>query len=299
MSGHNHGNIKNIGLAFWLNVFLFFLEIIGGVMTNSVTIIANAIHDIGDIISLAFAWSLEKMSFRPGNSKYSFGYSRLSILSSLINVVILILGSLFVVKESVYRIINPQVVNYKQLLLFAIIGVIVNSIAMVRLLKYGKNHSNIRVVGWHLLEDSLSWLLILLLAIVNSILHWNYLDPILSIVISLYILRGVLKEGWKVITIFLQKNIAGVSLKELIENIGKINNVASVHHIHLWSLDDEHHVFTCHVVTNSNEIEEIQLIKREIRSIIEKFNIFHTTIEIESPDENCSILEDNCYKLND
>ena len=296
---HNHHHSSNkIGVAFLLNLSLFILELIGGFLTNSVVLIANAIHDIGDSLSLLLAWGLEKFSLRQGDEKYSFGYRRFSLLSSLITGGILILGSVFVLIKSANRIITPEKSNETGLLIFALLGCLINLVAMFSLLRNKEESSNIRIVGWHLLEDALSWIVILILAVVNLFLHWVYLDPLASILITLYILQGVIREVWRVMTMFLQKNLSNVSLEELTHEIEQVNGVKALHHLHIWSLDDTTHILTSHLVIKDIALTslEAQTIKQNVRKLLkDKYSISHITLELEgeSEQEACLTNEEN------
>ena len=150
---HHHGSETNIKAAFFLNLAFTIFELIGGLYVNSVAILSDALHDMGDSLSLGLSWYLEKKSKQTGNKKYTFGYQRFSLLGALINSVVLIIGSGFVIYEALQRMAAPEPTDAKGMLFFAIIGVVVNGWAAFKL---GKGSSlNEKVLQWHLLEDVL------------------------------------------------------------------------------------------------------------------------------------------------
>lgn len=161
---HNHTSTKNIKIAFYLNLCFTILEIIGGIYVNSIAIISDAIHDLGDTISLGTAWYLDVKSKKKADKKFSFGYNRFSLLGALISSIILIAGSIYVINEAIGRILNPEHTDAQGMMIFAIIGVFVNGYAAWKL-SSGKS-MNEKVASWHLLEDVLGWVAVLVVAII-------------------------------------------------------------------------------------------------------------------------------------
>ena len=248
---HQHPSGKNLKLAFFLNLGFTIFEIIGGFYVNSVAIISDAVHDLGDSLSLGTAWYLQKKSLKGRDSRFSFGYKRFSLLGALINSLVLIGGSLFVIYQAILRLIEPEPSDAQGMVIFAIVGVLVNGFAAYKL--SGGNSMNEKVISWHLIEDVLGWTAVLVVAII--LLFWDnpYLDPALSLLITAFILWNVAKRLKETLFIFLQGVPEDIKLDEVEDRILKIENVASVHHMHVWSLEGEHHVFTAHV-----KLENIQ-----------------------------------------
>ena len=163
---HNHSHDhsgKNLKVAFFLNLTFTILEFIGGIYVNSIAIISDAVHDLGDSLSLGTSWYLDSKSKKNANSKYSYGYRRFSLLGALINSVVLIAGSVYVIYEAVGRILEPEHSDAQGMVIFAIIGVLVNGYAAYKL-SSGKS-MNEKVVSWHLMEDVLGWVAVLIVAI--------------------------------------------------------------------------------------------------------------------------------------
>lgn len=283
---HGHGSQGNIKIAFLLNLFFTLLEIVGGLWTNSMAILSDALHDLGDSVSLGISWYLEKYAQRRPDQKYSFGYARFSLLGALLNSVILLGGSLVILVRAVPRIISPEPLNAQGMLLFAILGIVINGAAVLKLRK-GVS-LNERVVLWHLMEDVLGWVVILAASIVLNFVDIPVLDPILSILITLYILYHVLVNLREVLSIFLQKVPKEFSIPEIEQELATVPAVQSVHHTHIWSLEGQKHFLSTHVVL-ADEIakDEIICIKKEIRDLVQAKGIEHVTMEIEFTAEDC------------
>jgi cobalt-zinc-cadmium efflux system protein len=289
---HNHDHSKqpgNIKLAFFLNLGFTIFEFIGGFYVNSIAIVSDALHDMGDSLSLGLSWYLDKKSKKTGSKKYTFGYQRFSLLGALINSVVLILGSSYVIYEAVQRLSNPEHTDARGMLIFAIVGVIVNGIAAFKLSK-GKS-LNERVLQWHLLEDVLGWTAVLIVSIVLMFKDIHILDPLLSLGITVYILWNVIKRLIETMKIFLQGAPEKINIDEIEQKFKALPYVSSVHHTHIWSLDGEHHVLTSHIKLNQmNSIEEVLKIKNEIKKVVEAYDLEHVTIETEFDKEECGNL---------
>jgi cobalt-zinc-cadmium efflux system protein len=285
-ASHDHHQIKNLKIAFALNLGFTLLEILGGLATNSIAILSDALHDLGDSLSLGIAWYLEKVSRRGRSRGYSFGYERFSLLGALINTIILIAGSLFVLSEAVPRLLQPEHSNAAGMTLFAVIGIAVNGFAALRL--RGGKTLNTQVVAWHLLEDVLGWIAVLIVGITLFFTDIHILDPILSILITLYILYNVIGKFRKTLNVFLLGTPEDVNIEEIERRIVAIEGVQSTHHPHLWSLDGESHVLTMHLVIDEDAgKEDIIRIKQACKLAVEDMQFSHLTLEIEYENEAC------------
>lgn len=272
---------KNIRTAFFLNLAFAFVELIGGIITNSVAILSDAVHDFGDSISLAIAWALQKKSNKAKDDKYSYGYKRFSLLSSVILSGILLVGSILILVEAIGRLFNPQEVNAQGMLWLAILGIIVNGLAALSV-KRGKT-LNERAVFLHIMEDVLGWIGVLVISIVMIFVNLPILDPILSISITIWVLYNVYKNLKATFNILLQAFPKNVDVKKLTKEIEAIDNVISIHDLHIWTQDGNSHVMTLHIVAEKN----YETIKNKIREIAKTFNIDHVTIELEDKYSSC------------
>jgi len=288
--GHEHSHSpkgsKNILVAFYLNATFSILELIGGYLTNSVAIYSDALHDFGDSLALLFSYFAEKLSLKDPDAKFTFGYRRFSILSAFINGVILLSGSLYVIYEAIGRIFSPEVVKAEGMLGLAVIGIIVNSVAAYRLSK--DEGINTKMVMYHLLEDLFGWIAVFIVSIILLFKPWYMLDSILSILISLIILRGVYKNLIKVGMIFLQKFPDNLELEKIKEKILEFNLVEDIHAIKGWSIDDETYYLRFHIsVPEDTVIKELDLIKIKIKTILNESKVKYSTIEFEGITNKC------------
>ena len=281
-------NTENIQLAFFLNLGFAIVEFLGGIWTNSIALIAGALHDFGDVISLAISWQLERISQREKNSKYSYGFQRFSLLGAVFSAGVLLIGSGIVLFEAIPRLISPVLSNAKGMVLFAILGIVVNGAAALRLWN-GKN-MNARMIKWHLLDDVLSWAAILVMSLVLLFAKIPILDPILSLLITAFVLFNVIKNLRKTLSLFLQAVPDKVGILEIEGEIKQDQMVKDIHHTHIWSLDGEKNVLTTHIVLAAcASREDISRIKCIIHDMIPKYDLAHTTIEFEYLEEDCSM----------
>ena len=282
----HHSESDNIALVFWLNFGFAVLEIVGGILTNSVAIIADAIHDLGDSLAIGFAWIASKIARKQPTERYSYGYRRWSLLSALLSGVILLLGSAWVLSEAVPRLWQPQLPHTGGMLLLAVFGLLVNGIAVWRL-RQGKTQ-NEKVLSWHLLEDVLGWAAVMLGAIVMYFTSWAWIDPALSIGFTLFILFNVIRSLWQTLALFLQVSPDPKLMRQIKEQISALDFVHAVHHLHLWSLDGEQHVLTMHVeIATPSELSQQLHYKQQIASLLQPYRLSHTTVEFEMSGENC------------
>ncbi len=291
---HRHNTIANIKIAFFLNLGFAFIEIAGGLWTNSLAITSDALHDLGDSISLGLSWFLERYSLKRKDERYSYGYRRYSLLAALITGLILIAGSIYILSEAIPRIFNPEQSNAKGMLLFAIAGMLVNGIAVLRV-RRGKS-LNERIVFLHLFEDVLGWTAVFTISIIMIYRDIPILDPILSIIITLYISYRVFMNLKKTFSIFLQAVPEGIDIKEIEKKLLKIDKVIDIHHTHIWSIDSLNNVFTTHIIVEDGiNREELNSIKKKVKRITQSLDLKHSTIEIEYESEFCRLRDKECF----
>jgi cobalt-zinc-cadmium efflux system protein len=264
------------------------LEIIGGLAINSVAVLSDALHDLGDSFALGLAWFLNRYSERESDVRYTYGYRRFSLLGALINTIVLIVGGILVLREAIPRLLHPETFNAEGMVAFAILGIAVNGLAAWRL--RDQSSTNVRVVSWHLLEDVLGWAAVLVVGIVALFTHAPILDPLLSLGITGYVLYNVFGKLSETVKLFLQAVPDHIDLHEIEQRLLSVGGVEGVHHMHVWSLDGEHHVFSTHLlVENATSKDEAQCIKQECRDAIHDLDLSHITIEIEYGDTDCSM----------
>lgn len=285
---HAHEHTHDIRTAFILNLVFALFEVVGGLYTNSVTILSDALHDLGDSLSLGIAWYLDHYARRESSQRYSYGYRRFSLLGALITGVILLVGSGMVLSEAIPRLINPESSDAQGMLAFAIAGIAINGFAALRL--RGGEGLNVRMVTWHLLEDVLGWVAVLIVSVILLFTEINILDPVLSILITVYVAYNVLRNLQKTLRLFLQSTPEEVEAGSFDEELLSLPGVESVHHTHIWSLDGEQHVLTTHVVVDvCLTRDEVLAIKEAVRDRAMRLGVVHVTVEIEYSGEICPL----------
>jgi cobalt-zinc-cadmium efflux system protein len=287
--GHHHHidpSSTRIGWAFVLNFSFTIIEFIGGWLTNSTAIMADAVHDLGDSLSIGSAWYLQKVGGKQATDRFTYGFKRLSLMGAMINGVVLVSGSLWVLFAAVPRLFAPQMPHTEGMFLIALLGVAVNGFAAYKL--SGGKTLNERILNWHLLEDVLGWVAVLIVSVVLMFVNLPILDPLLSIAFTLFILYNVVRNLRETTGLFLQGTPDDGVHSKIKETLLSIDPVGEVHHMHFWSLDGENHVLTAHLVlTQMLPSERLMAIKGEVAKRLDKYHLAHTTIEFEFPDEGC------------
>lgn len=278
---------RNILIAFILNLSFSIFEFLGGVFTGSVAITSDAIHDIGDATSIGISYFLEKKSKKQPDEKYTYGYARYSIMGGFITTLILLIGSVVMIYNAINRIIDPAEINYNGMIVFAVVGVIVNFCAAF-FTREGAS-LNQKAVNLHMLEDVFGWVVVLVGAVVMRFTNFALIDPIMSIGVSLFIFINAIKNLKDVADLFLEKTPHNIDVAEIKEHIEGIDGILDVHHIHVWSLDMHNNFATMHIVTD----DELHRIKDAIREELREHRIEHVTIEIETSSELC--YEKQCH----
>ncbi len=292
---HSHrpsnGTTSGLSTAFGLNLAFTVLEIAVGLLTNSVAILSDAVHDLGDSLSLGLSWMLERYAGRAGDRRFSYGYRRFSLLGALLSTVVLIVGSIFVLAEAIPRLLEPEPTHAAGMALFALVGIAANGAAILRL--RGERTLNARVIAWHLLEDVLGWIAVMIVGLVLLFRPFYILDPILSVLITAYVLANVVRNLRRTVSLFLQAVPEEVQLEEFEAALRKIPRVLSIHHIHVWSLDGRRHVLTAHIVVDDDtRADELIDIKCDIRDLTRDMSLEHTTFEVEFEREECGMRTD-------
>jgi len=272
---------KNILIAFLLNLAFSVFEFVGGILTGSVAIASDAVHDLGDAASIGLSYFLEKKSRQQPDETYTYGYARYSVIGSMITTLILLVGSVMVIWNAIGRLIEPVQIHYNGMILFAVVGVCVNLGAAF--VTHGDGSLNQKAVNLHMLEDVLGWAVVLVGAIVMRFTDLVWIDPLMSIGVAAFILVNAgrnLKEG---LDTFLEKIPRGIEVGQIKEHVTQIDGVLDVHHIHIWSMDGQSRYATMHIVTNS----DAQRIKKSVREELREHGISHVTLELEGENEHC------------
>ena len=266
---------RNILIAFILNLSFAIFEFIGGALTGSVAIASDALHDLGDAASIGISYFLERKSKKDADNKYTFGYGRYSVIGGLIASTVLLVGSIIVIVNAIMRLRHPVEVNYTGMLVFAIIGVVVNFIA-AQVTKDGKS-VNQKAVNLHMMEDMMGWIAVLVGAGVMHFTNWVWIDPVLSVLVALTILYSSIMNLLEIAGILTEKVPEEINLNAIKEQITSLEYVESIEDIKIWSINNQEIYAVVHVYTQSPQI------KNEIRKILSEHNIIQSTIECSEP----------------
>ena len=273
---------RNILIAFILNLVFSVFELFGGLFTGSVAIMSDAVHDLGDAVSIGVSYFLERKSKKAPDQSHSYGYGRYSVLGAAITNLILLVGSAFVIYQAVMRLIAPVEIHAQGMVWLALLGAAMN-LAATWFTRSGES-MNEKAVNLHMLEDVLGWLVVLIGAVVIRITDFWRIDPLMSIAVALFILYHALTGMGRVLDVFMEKTPDGIDVDELIHHIQHIDHVEDVHHLHIWSLDGMNHCATVHI--RAGKCDAVAL-KAAVREEFEEHGVAHVTVELEEAGENC------------
>lgn len=281
---------ENIKIAFLLNLAFSIVEAIGGILTNSISIISDSLHNLGDSITIGINYIFEKKSKKLPNKEYSYGYLRYTMLGSLIASFILLVGSVIIIYNVVPRLIKPLSVNYDAMIIFGIFGLLINLYATIKIMR---SKDKDKKINTHMIEDTVIWLFILAGSICIKVFDLVIIDPILSLLIAVYILYQVYKYMKNIYNIFMEKVPKNVKIDEIKKNIESNENIDNVHHIHIWSIDGVNNYMTAHIHLNKVlSEEEIVKTKNDVKNKLKEDKINHITLEVEYFNEKCN--SDKC-----
>lgn len=291
---HNSNQVSGSRLLFTilLNLVITVAQIVGGLISGSLALISDAIHNLSDTVSVILAYLAQILSRKPVTQKSTFGYKRAEILAAFFNAVVLVGISVFLVFEAVDRLLNIKAVEAGWMFWLGLLGLVANGISVLILEKEKNKNINIKAAYLHLLGDALTSLAVIIGAVLIWLFQIYWVDPIITILISVYIFvhtLGVLKES---VTILMQMAPSQVKVGEIEKRLLKIPEIQNVHHIHLWNLTDKLIHFECHLIlTEDKQVSETNEIQEKVRKVLhDEFDIEHVTIQFEfdpTHHENC------------
>ena len=267
-----------VWLAFFLNLSYAIVEFIAGGVFGSSAVLADSVHDLGDAIAIGVSAFLETISNREEDSHYTLGYKRFSLLGALVTAVILMTGSVLVILGNITKLFHPQPVNDEGILWLGIIAVSINVLASL-VVRKGKT-KNESILSLHFLEDTLGWVAVILMAIVLRFTDWYILDPLLSLVISIFILSKAIPRFWSTLKIFLDAVPEGVDIKQVKSDLEQLDHVASINQLNLWTMDGLEKNAIVHVCLK--EIEQMEVCKESIRTLLKNYGFQNITIEVDA-----------------
>ena len=287
---HDHGHAhvdpasgdRRVAIAIWANALLTVAQIVGGILSGSLALIADALHNFSDMASLAIAFAARKIARRPADARMTFGYGRIEIVAALINYTTLILVGVYLIYEGGMRMIDPPEVQGWTVVVLGSVALAVDTLTALLTYSMQKSSVNIRALFLHNLSDALASVAVIAGGSLIILYDMRWVDPAITIGIALYILYLAITEiGGPVRTLMLGSppDIDGQSV---IEAIRKVENVRDVHHVHLWQMQEHEAALDCHVVVTMESWSRIEAIKSEIKSLLnDSFGITHSSLEFE------------------
>lgn len=270
-------------MAFWLNLSFALIELAGGWYTQSLAVISDALHDFGDALSFGLGYVLQRKSAQGPTENFSYGLRRLSLLSAFLSGLVISVGAVFIGVEAITSWTHPREPNGPGMLALAILGIAVNGFAAWRM-SMGNSH-NEKMLRWHLIEDILGWVAVLVGSILIWAFGWTWLDPLLAAGIAVFVLVNVLRNLTATINLFLQGNPDPAALRTFRAQVEAIPGVVEIHDVHFWSLDGVRHILSLHAVLA--DLARGEDCKERIREVSRVLGDCHVTVEIESEIEHC------------
>jgi cobalt-zinc-cadmium efflux system protein len=299
MSGHHHRHHSGSGTRLFatilLNLGITIAEVIGGLLTGYLALLADAVHNLSDVAALILAYIGERGASAKPTKKSTYGLKRLEVLTAFISAVSLVVIAVYIFYEAYQRFISPQEIsNLTLLLIVAFVGLAGNLLSVWLLHSSRERSLNFKTAFLHMIYDTLSSVAVIIGAIVIALTGWSYLDPILSVIIGLMILKssfGVLKEATM---IFMEAVPGRIDYDKVSEAIADHPKVMNIHHLHIWSLSSTSTALSCHISLNSEDFNSSPEVIRSISELMAKqFDIDHCTIQAEM--DNCS--DDSTFSI--
>lgn len=277
-------------VALALNLSFTVIEFIGGIYTNSVAILSDAIHDLGDSVAIGAALVLEKHSGQGRSNTYTYGKRRFSTLAAFLTSLILIIGAVIILREAIPRFFAVEPVRTTGVLWLAVAGVLFNGLAILRLRKGGQSSLNQRAVMLHLMEDALGWIAVLIGAMIMYFTLWYWIDPLLSVGIAVFVLYNAIRNITAALKIFLQASPATVDVAGIVTEMKRLPGVTGVHDVHLWSMDGENNVLSLHlIVSKAVDMRAANRLLENARDIAWAHQVQHPTIQVETEGTPCAL----------
>ena len=286
---HNHSHTtnqetseKSLFVTMALNFVITIAEVIGGFLSGSLSLISDALHNFSDGIALIITYVAIRLSKKPRTFKYTFGMKRAEILAAIINASTLIIISFFLIREAIGRFTHPSPITGNLMLIVASLGLVANVIGTLLLKKGSEDNINIRAAYFHLLSDAVSSLAVIIGAVFIIFYKIYWIDPILTIMISLYILKETYEIVKEALEVLMMSSPEGIDISELQKAIEAITQVKNIHHVHLWKLNDNDTHFEAHIEVGNISVCETTEIQKEIeQKLHDKYEINHTTLQFE------------------
>ncbi|NLI56577.1 cation transporter [bacterium] len=274
---------KNLIIVIFLNFFIFTSELLGGIFSRSLSLLSDSFHNLSDTISIVISLIAIRFSKRESSYKFTFGGKRAEIIASLFNSIFLFIVSIVLIRESIIRLTNPQIIQTDLMLIIAVIGLFLNGISVILLKNFSKDSMNIKSSYLHLLMDTLSSIAVVIGGILMMLFKIYWIDAVLTLFITLYILKEGIEIFIKSIKILMEQTQKGIDLDKLKNDVEKIEGISNLHHIHIWQIDEKNYLFEGHIkLQNDVPVSKADCIRKSVEDLLNnEFNISHSTIQIE------------------
>lgn len=285
MIAHNHTqgtSEKNLFITMALNFLITIAEVIGGFISGSLSLISDALHNFSDGIAILITYVAMRLSKKPKTFKYTFGLKRAEIVAAIINASTLIIISFFLIKEAIERFNNPSPITGSLMLVVASVGLAANVAGTLLLKKGSEGNLNIRAAYFHLLSDAVSSVAVIIGAVFIIFYKIYWIDPLLTILISIYILKETYEIVKEALDVIMMSSPDGIELNEVKVVIETINGVKNIHHVHLWKMNDNDTHFEAHIEVEDMAVSKTIEIQKQIENKLHNmYEINHTTLQFE------------------
>ncbi|WP_394758133.1 cation diffusion facilitator family transporter [Flavobacterium sp.] len=287
---HSHHEVqgKNLLLTIVLNIVITVAQVIGGILSGSLALISDALHNFSDVLTLIFSYIANVLSKRKASLDQTFGYKRAELIAAFVNSITLIIVAIYLIFEASHRFSNPHEIKSNLVIWLSILGIAVNGISALMLKKDADHNINMKSAYVHLFTDMMASVTVLIGGILMKLYQVYWIDSVLTLVIAIYLIYvgyDLLKESTKMLMLFTPSNI---DIKELVREVHKVSGVNKLHHIHLWHLNDHELHLEAHLDCSEDiKMSEFNILLEKIEAVLlEKFDINHTNIQPEYQKED-------------
>ena len=283
---HHHHDIETMGdrrliVAIVINMLLTLAQVVGGIISGSLALIADALHNFSDAASLLIAWVARKIGRQPADHFKTFGYKRAEVIAALINLVTLVLVGLYLIYEAIWRVFEPQIIEGWMVIIVAGIALIIDVVTAMLTYSMSKHSMNIRAAFLHNVSDALASVGVIVAGTLILLYDWYWTDTVLTLLIAGYVLYQAATLLPKTIHILMQGTPEDISINEVIQVMEQVTGVSNVHHVHIWQLDEHKNALEAHVVID--DFSDTEAIKTALKTELERqFTIGHSTLEFET-----------------
>ena len=300
MAGHSHTHAhshrhvhmdaeagdRRVFIAVVVNVGLTIAQLVGGILAGSLALIADAVHNFSDAVSLGIAFFARKIARRQSDERMTFGHVRAELVAALINYTTLIAIGVYLAYEAILRFFSPEEVEGWTVVIVATIALVIDAVTALLTYSLSKTSANIRAAFLHNVADALGSIAVIVAGALILLFGWHIVDPIVTLIIAAYILWMAFNEVGDVVRILMLGVPPGIDVEELMDAIRKVDGVEDIHHLHVWAIDENRNSLEAHIVVRDDIAPDARAVKDRIRALVrERFGVTHTTLEIERASE--------------